>query len=126
MTKSACDLRGFCHQFGSIPHSLELLRHWELPLFKKKENKNKVSVRTAAHMERISSAFISVTHVIALSFRYHDVHLRALGTDNVTADRVLTQVDLAALGLVDGNGGNCSQNLQKDMPHLLTGFFWAL
>lgn len=77
-------------------------------------------------MERISSAFISVTHVIALSFRYHDVHLRALGTDNVTADRVLTQVDLAALGLVDGNGGNCSQNLQKDMPRLLTGFFWAL
>lgn len=52
---------------------------------------------------------------IIISLRYHDVHLRALGTDNVTVQRLLTQVDLAALGLVDGHGGNSSQHLeQKD------------
>lgn len=41
-----------------------------------------------------------------------DVHLRALGADDVTVEGFLAQVDLAALCLVDGNGGNFSQNLQ--------------
>lgn len=42
---------------------------------------------------------------------YQDVHLRALGTDDVTVKGVLAQVDLATLSCVDGNGGNSSQHL---------------
>lgn len=34
---SACDLSRFCHQFGAVPDSLELLRYWKLPLQSKQE-----------------------------------------------------------------------------------------
>lgn len=61
------------------------------------------------------------THIIVISLWYQDVHLRALGTDDITVEGVLTQVDLAALCLVDGNGGNCSQHLYRDIVCLLTG-----
>lgn len=46
---------------------------------------------------------------------YQDVHLRAVSADDVTVEGFLAQVDLAALCLVDGNGGNFSQNLQENI-----------
>lgn len=30
MKQLACDLCGFCHQFGAIPDSLELFWNWKL------------------------------------------------------------------------------------------------
>lgn len=59
----------------------------------------------------LSLSLISDTHIFVISLWYQDVHLRALGTDDVTVEGVFTQVDLAALCLVDGNGGNFSQHL---------------
>lgn len=56
---------------------------------------------------------ISDTHVV-VSFWYHDVHLRALGTDDVTGQRIFTQVDLAAFCLVDGDGRHLTQHLHKE------------
>lgn len=56
----------------------------------------------------------SNTHKFIIFLWYEDVHLGALGTDDVTVEGLLAQVDLAALGLVDGNGGNFSQNLQEN------------
>lgn len=35
---SACNLSGLRHQFGAIPNSLELLRHWKLPLWETQED----------------------------------------------------------------------------------------
>lgn len=35
--QSACDLSRFCHQFGAVPDSLELLRYWKLPLYNNQE-----------------------------------------------------------------------------------------
>lgn len=61
------------------------------------------------------------THKIIIPLRYQDVHLRARGTDDVTVEGVLAQVDLAALCLVDGDGGNFSQYLKKDLLQLLIG-----
>lgn len=57
----------------------------------------------------------SNTHKFIIFLRYKDVHLGALGADDVTVEGLLAQVDLAALGLVDGNGGNFSQNLQENI-----------
>lgn len=37
--QSACDLCGFCHQFGAVPNSLELLRYRKLPLQNNQEQK---------------------------------------------------------------------------------------
>lgn len=51
---------------------------------------------------------------------YQDVHLRALRTDNGTVQGILAQVDLAALCLIDGNGGNSSQHLET-VSSLLAG-----
>lgn len=84
----------------------------------------KITVNTAVKHEDLNSylllivmtfflsALISDTHVVIVSCWYHDVHLGAFGTDDVTAEGVLTQIDLAALGFVDGHGGNCTQHLQ--------------
>lgn len=73
------------------------------------------------NIQSLSLSLISDTHIFAIFLWYHDVHLRALGTDDVTVEGVLAQVDLAALCLVDGNGGNGSQHLQRDASQLLTG-----
>lgn len=55
------------------------------------------------------------TYIVVFSVWDQDVHLRALGADNVAVERIFTQVHLAALRLVDGDGWNSSQHLQKDI-----------
>lgn len=57
------------------------------------------------------------THIFVILW-YQDVHLRALGTDDVTVQGILIQVDLAALCLVDGNGGNSSQHLEQHLQFI--------
>lgn len=46
--QSACDLSGLRHQFGAVPNSLELLRHWKLPLQNNQEHNCKTKT---AHMK---------------------------------------------------------------------------
>lgn len=127
--QSACDLSRFCHQFGAIPDSLELLWYWILPLRNKpkyncktrtwhmkdsgKQWMNKHSESQSSRHSLSLSLFLN-THILVISLWYQDVHLGALGADDVTAHRVFTQVDLAALCLVDWNGGNSSQHLKKN------------
>lgn len=41
-----------------------------------------------------------------------DVHLGALGADDVAVQRVFAQVHLATIGLVDGDGRDSSQRLE--------------
>lgn len=41
-----------------------------------------------------------------------DVHLGALGADDVAVQRVSAQVHLATIGLVDGDGRDSSQHLE--------------
>ena len=62
----------------------------------------------------VSWNLIFDTHIFFILWN-QDVHLWALCTDNVAVEGVLTQVDLAAFCLVDGNGGNPSQHLWKSM-----------
>lgn len=64
-------------------------------------------------LRKTKDGIISSTHKFIILW-YEDVHLRALGTDDVTVEGLLAQVDLTALCLVDGNGGNVSQNLQEN------------
>lgn len=63
----------------------------------------------------------SNTHKFIIILWYEDVHLGALGADDVTVEGLLAQVDLAALGLVDGNGGDFSQNLQENIQQKRSG-----
>lgn len=59
------------------------------------------------------------THVFIFAVWDQDVHLWALGTDDVAAHRVLAQVHLAAVGLVDGDGRDSSQNLEMKRVHVM-------
>lgn len=52
-----------------------------------------------------------VTHIIIIFLRNQDVHFRTLGTDNLTVERLLTQVDVASLCLIDGHGRHFPQDL---------------
>ena len=48
-----------------------------------------------------------------LSVGDENVHLGGLCGDDGSVERVLAQVHLAAVGLLNGNGGNCAKNLKK-------------
>lgn len=131
--QSACDLCGLCHQFGAVPNGLELLGHWKLPLLNnqktsavKQELQHWIKTNPDARRESRQHSqplcpLSRNTYKIIISLRYQDVHLRACGTDDVAVEGVLAQVDLAALCLVDGDGGNFSQYLKRDLLQLLTG-----
>lgn len=58
---------------------------------------------------------MSSTYKFIIFLWYQDVHLRAVSTNDVTVEGFPAQVDLAALGLVDRNCGNFSQNLQQNI-----------
>lgn len=117
--QSASHLCGLCHQFGAIPNSLELLGDWQLSL----ENIAGLRIHLDSHTFLLiwhTTFLFQKTHIVVVSLWYQDVHLRALGTDDVAVQGVLAQVYLAAFCLVDGNGGNCTQHLQKHDSLLLT------
>lgn len=54
------------------------------------------------------------THKLAVTVGYQDVHLRALGADDLAAQRLLAQVDMATVRLVDGDGGDLPHDLHAD------------
>jgi len=51
------------------------------------------------------------THKLSVFAGHQDVHLGALGADDLAAQGVFAQVDLAAVGLVDGDRGHLPQDL---------------
>lgn len=53
------------------------------------------------------------TYKVAIRLGHQDIHLGALGADDLTAQRVFAQVDLASIRLVDGNNGDLSCDLDK-------------
>lgn len=53
------------------------------------------------------------THKVIV-FRYQDVHLWALGADDLAVQRVLAQVDMATVRLVDGDSGDLTQDLDTN------------
>lgn len=52
------------------------------------------------------------THKLSVVFGYEDVHLGAFGADDVAIDGVFAQVHLAAVRLVDGDGGHLPHDLR--------------
>ena len=54
-----------------------------------------------------------VTYKLSVCFGHEDVHLGALGADDLAGQRVLAQVDVATIGLVDGDGGDLPQHLER-------------
>lgn len=51
------------------------------------------------------------THEVSVIAGYQDVHLWALGADDLTAQRVFAQVDMATVRLVDGDSGHLTHDL---------------
>lgn len=52
------------------------------------------------------------THKLSVLFGYQDVHLGALGADDLAAEGAFAQVHLAAVRLVDGDGGHLPHDLR--------------
>lgn len=58
-----------------------------------------------------SDTLTFATYVFIFSVWDQDVHLGALGADDVAVHGVSAQVHLATVGLVDGDGWDSSQSL---------------
>jgi len=55
---------------------------------------------------------VCVTYELPVGLGHQDVHLGALGADDLAGQRVLAQVDVATVRLVDGDGGDLPQHLE--------------
>ena len=51
------------------------------------------------------------THIFSVFVGHQDVHLGALGADDLTFQRVFAQVDMATVGLVDGDSRDLTHDL---------------
>lgn len=60
---------------------------------------------------------IKITYIVAIALWHQHIHLRGLGADDLDVERLRREVDLAAVGLVDGYGGHLAQNLQQRNTH---------
>lgn len=54
---------------------------------------------------------MSDTHIFSVVVGHQDVHLGALGADDLTVQRVFAQVDMATVGLVDGDSRDFTHDL---------------
>lgn len=114
------------NKFVAVPDGLELLRNGELRLrvrernvwllhkvWKKLNSKN-INKRISARVLNVFSAHSwKDTYKLSVFVGYQDVHLRALGADDLTVQRIVAQVDMATIGLVDGDGGHFTHDLKK-------------
>lgn len=64
---------------------------------------------------KVWRSYLLATYVFIFTVWDQDVHLGALGADDVAVQRVLAQVHLATVGLVDGDCRDSSQNLEINM-----------
>lgn len=63
--------------------------------------------------EKVKPDIKEYTHIIIIFLRNQNVHFWTLGTDNLAVERLLAQVDVASLSLIDGNRGHFSHHLVK-------------
>lgn len=114
------------NKFVAVPDGLELLRNGELRLrvrernvwllhkVWKKLNSNNINKRISARVLNVFSAHSwKDTYKLSVFVGYQDVHLRALGADDLTVQRIVAQVDMATIGLVDGDGGHFTHDLKN-------------
>lgn len=69
-------------------------------------------------MQMISLPSWEDTHKFSVFFRYQDVHLWALSADDFALQRVLAQVNMATVRLVDGDGGDLTQDLDMEIKNI--------
>lgn len=74
-----------------------------------------VNLAGEAKRKRFSFMRQPDTHKLSVVFGYQDVHLRAFGADDLAADGVFAQVHLAAVRLVDGDGGHLPHHLRGEV-----------
>ncbi|TNN57356.1 Palmitoyl-protein thioesterase 1 [Liparis tanakae] len=97
---------------GQHQDGLELLRNRKLRL-KRRERRCESTCETLQPELRTSfqSLVLKDTHKVSVFAGHQDVHLGALGADDLAAQGVFAQVDVAAVGLVDGDRGHLPQDL---------------
>lgn len=58
------------------------------------------------------------TYKFSIFVGYQDVHLWALGADDLALQRVFAQVNMATVRLVDGDGGDFTHDLVMKMKQM--------
>lgn len=96
-------------QLLAIPDGLELLRNRELRLWRSTEQECSAALCVLTHRRSKAKRGQKNAHKFSVFAGYQDVHLGALGADDLAVQRIAAQVHVATIRLVDGDGG--------DLPH---------